>query len=450
MANSLLPRRLRLYAPVVLLCAVIVAAAAGVGVYLWQATTQLQSELELDAHFLIRQTASLRTELHKAEMQVRLAGEAPTAQEHAAIDLALQIAQGRLTHVLAGARRVPGLDPAALEEAQALLSQATAAAPDAALADRLAQAAAALQRTAIDMDQISSEVINHQIIVVRTLRVAALSFLVVATVALLLLGVGFDHLRRTRARAMVALADAKRLSADLKASNEDLERFGYAASHDLQEPLRTVASYLGLIERREGHRLSPEALEFFAYARDGAERMKNMINDLLEISRVATRALPLEPVDTAAVARAALANLRAQIRDADAVVEVEALPPVLADPTQLMRVFQNLVGNALKYAEADRPPRVTIGGRALGPLVEIDVTDNGRGMNATTQERAFDVFYRGVRSGQGTGVGLSLVKRIVEHHGGSIRVDSTVGAGTTFHIRLPAAPREAVASSAAA
>ena len=236
------------------------------------------------------------------------------------------------------------------------------------------------------------------------------------------------------------ISDRKAVMAALEDSNRSLEQFAYAVSHDLQEPLRMVAGYLGLIERRYTDALDAEGLEFLAYAVDGAKRMHHMIGDLLSYSRVNTQGSAPRPVEPAEAARLAIGNLEALVADTGAEVHVEEpLPLVQADAGQLVSAFQNLIGNALKYRYPDRPPRITVsGGNApWSGWVCLTVADNGLGIAKADQDRIFGIFQRLDTKSEGSGIGLALVKRIVERVGGRVWVDSEPGEGSAFHLMLP-------------
>ncbi|ELY70062.1 PAS domain S-box protein [Natrinema versiforme] len=226
----------------------------------------------------------------------------------------------------------------------------------------------------------------------------------------------------------------------LEESNERLEQFAYAASHDLQEPLRMITSYLQLIENRYADDLDADGQEFIDYAVDGAERMREMIDGLLEYSRVETQGDPLEPVDLDAVIEDVREDLQFRIEEADAEITVDALPRVTGDASQLRQVFQNLLSNAIEYS-GDEPPRIHVGGERDGRNWEISVRDEGIGIDPDDQERIFQVFQRlhSHEEHAGTGIGLALCHRIVERHGGEISVDSDPGEGATFSFTLPAA-----------
>ncbi|NHN47216.1 histidine kinase [Halostella sp. JP-L12] len=225
----------------------------------------------------------------------------------------------------------------------------------------------------------------------------------------------------------------------LEESNERLEQFAYAASHDLQEPLRMVTSYLRLLERRFGDALDEDGEEFLEFAVDGADRMRDMIDGLLEYSRVETQGDPFEPVDLDAVLDDVLTDLQIQIEESDADIAADELPRVEGDGNQLRQVLQNLLENALTYS-GDAPPRVHVAADRRGQEWVISVRDEGIGIDPDDQSQIFDVFDRlhGRDEYEGTGIGLALCQRIVERHGGDIWVDSEPGEGATFSFTLPA------------
>jgi len=231
--------------------------------------------------------------------------------------------------------------------------------------------------------------------------------------------------------------ELQRTLAELERSNQELERFAYVASHDLQEPLRMVASYTQLLAQRYGDRLDQDAHEFIGFAVDGAARMRRLINDLLEYSRVTTHGDNLAPVDAQSALGEALTNLRAAIQDTGGAVTAEPLPRVMADPTQLTQVFQNLVGNALKF-RGEAPPRVHITVTPREGAWLFAVADNGIGIDPQYFDRIFVIFQRLHPSHRypGTGIGLALCRRIVERHGGRLWVESAPGQGATFYFTL--------------
>ncbi len=225
---------------------------------------------------------------------------------------------------------------------------------------------------------------------------------------------------------------------DLERSNAELERFAYVASHDLQEPLRMVASYTQLLERRYKDKLDADAHDFINFAVDGAKRMQHLIDDLLTYSRVGTRGRPFERTDCRAVVQAAIANLDVAIRETGATVTVDALPIVMADEGQLVQVFQNLIGNAIKFHDDSRTPQIKVSSRLNDDHWEFSVKDNGIGIDPQYFDRVFVVFQRLQGSNySGTGIGLAVCKKIVERHGGRIRIESQPGEGSTFHFTLP-------------
>jgi len=225
---------------------------------------------------------------------------------------------------------------------------------------------------------------------------------------------------------------------ELARSNAELEQFAYVASHDLQEPLRMVASYTQLLSRRYKGRLDADADEFIGFAVDGATRMQTLIQDLLSYSRVTTRGQSLAMTDAEVACDEALKNLRQSIADAEGVVSVGPLPPVLADATQLTQLFQNLIGNAIKYRD-QRKPAIRIAARPDGDVTVFSVEDNGIGIEPQYFERIFQMFQRlhTRKAYSGTGIGLALCRKIVERHGGRIWVESRLGQGSTFLFTMP-------------
>ncbi|SEP62094.1 MEDS domain-containing protein [Natrinema salaciae] len=225
----------------------------------------------------------------------------------------------------------------------------------------------------------------------------------------------------------------------LEESNERLEQFAYAASHDLQEPLRMVTSYLQLLEGRYDDAFDADGREFLGFAVDGAERMRDMIDGLLAYSRVETRGDPFEPMELETVLEDVLDDLQLQIGERDAEVTAERLPRVDGDASQLRQVFQNLLSNAITYS-GDEPPRVHVGAKRRGREWVISVRDEGIGIDPADHDRVFTVFDRlhSHEEYEGTGLGLALSQRIVERHDGDIWVDSKPGEGATFSFTLPA------------
>ncbi len=234
--------------------------------------------------------------------------------------------------------------------------------------------------------------------------------------------------------------ERRRRERELEESNDRLEGFAYAVSHDLQEPLRMVTSYLGLIEGRYGDRLDEDGEEFLAYAVDGAERMREMIDGLLTYSRIETRGDPLEPVELDEVLEDVLEDVHLQLEEHDAAITTESLPRVRGDREQLRQLFQNLLSNAVAYS-GDEPPRIDVRAERRDGEWVVSVSDEGIGIDPEDQERIFEVFQRlhGPEEHEGTGLGLAICERIVDRHGGEISVDSEPGEGTTFSFPLPPA-----------
>jgi light-regulated signal transduction histidine kinase (bacteriophytochrome) len=228
----------------------------------------------------------------------------------------------------------------------------------------------------------------------------------------------------------------------LARSNAELERFAYVASHDLQEPLRTVSSFVSLLERRYRDQLDDQARSWIGFAVDGAKRMAELIDDLLAFSRVGhTGEVPV-PTDLATAWDEAVANLRGQISSTGARVSRGDLPVVLASHRVAVQLLQNLIGNALKYRGADDPV-VTAEARREGTAWRITVRDNGIGIDPSYHERIFVVFQRLHTADEypGTGMGLAICKKIVDGLGGTIAVESAPGEGAAFLVTLPAAGR---------
>jgi PAS domain S-box-containing protein len=231
--------------------------------------------------------------------------------------------------------------------------------------------------------------------------------------------------------------------ADLERSNKELEQFAYIASHDLQEPLRMVASYTQLLAQRYEGQLDDKADKYIAYAVDGAVRMQRLINDLLEYSRVSTRARPPGTVDAEKTLDEVKKNLSATLLENQATVTHDDLPAISVDATQFLQLLQNLIGNAIKF-HREEAPHVHISARDLGAEWLFSVRDNGIGFEEKFAGRIFVIFQRLHTRLEypGTGIGLALCKRIVERHGGKIWCESVSGQGTTFYFTIPK-PKEA-------
>ncbi|PAV03503.1 MULTISPECIES: PAS domain S-box protein [Methanobacterium] len=225
---------------------------------------------------------------------------------------------------------------------------------------------------------------------------------------------------------------------ELASSNAELEQFAYVSSHDLQEPLRMIGSYLQLLQRRYYGELDDKADKYIDFAVDGASRMQNLINDLLEFSRVTTRAREFESTDCELVLNQVLSNLELSIKESGAVISHDQLPIIMADSTQLAQVFQNLISNAIKF-HSEKTPKITISVRKEDDNWIFSVADNGIGIDPKHGGRIFEVFKRlhKRRDYPGTGIGLSICKKIVERHGGHIWVESEQGEGSIFYFTLP-------------
>ncbi len=224
-------------------------------------------------------------------------------------------------------------------------------------------------------------------------------------------------------------------------SNRELQQFAYIASHDLQEPLRMVSSYLQLLERRYGDELDQDAREFIGFAVEGAQRMQQQIMDLLTYSRVMSRGQPPVPVDPASALAEAITRLELRVAETGAEICIGPMPVVAADPSQLVQVFQNLIGNALTFRSSE-PPRIRVEAVEEGDAVRFSVGDNGIGIAPEYHDRIFQMFQRLHPRDRypGSGIGLAIVQRIVERHGGRVWLESEEGEGSTFFFTIPAVP----------
>jgi signal transduction histidine kinase len=254
-----------------------------------------------------------------------------------------------------------------------------------------------------------------------------------------------EALKIENAERMRAEEDINRYAKELVRSNQELQQFAYVASHDLQEPLRMVSSFLQLLDRRYATKLDQDAKDFISFAVDGAKRMQLLINDLLEFSRVGTRGKSFEKIDLNEVFHQARTNLKIAIRENKAKIVCGRLPEVYGDDTQLIQVFQNLLANAIKF-HGDSSPEIRISSMRKNGSYEIAIKDNGIGIDPQYSERIFMIFQRlhNREDYPGTGIGLAICKRIVERHGGAIWVESKIGRGSTFHFSVPIMEKELV------
>jgi light-regulated signal transduction histidine kinase (bacteriophytochrome) len=251
--------------------------------------------------------------------------------------------------------------------------------------------------------------------------------------------VGFLGIQRDISERKEAEEKRSALAQDLERSNQELEQFANVVSHDLQEPLRGVRSYVQLLAKRYRGKLDQDADDFIGFAIDGAERMQRMIHDLLEYSRVSTRGREFAPTNCETVVDHALANLQMAIQESGALITRDPLPTVLGDEAQLARLFQNLIGNACKFRGAE-PLRVHLSARKTSEVWTFSIRDNGIGIDPQFAERIFVIFQRLHTRAEypGTGIGLAICKKIVERHNGAIWVESEPGKGATFYFTLPA------------
>ena len=250
--------------------------------------------------------------------------------------------------------------------------------------------------------------------------------------------VAFVHVTKDITERKRMEEELKQTLAELERSNAELEEFAYVASHDLQEPLRMVASYLQLIERRYKNRLDKDADEFIAFAVDGATRMQKMINKVLLYSRIGKQSKPLRPIDCEDILDQVVANLATSIQESGVIVTRDPLPTVMANDALLIELLQNLIGNAVKFC-GKKLPGVHVKAEKKGSDWVFSVRDNGIGVDPRHAERIFQIFQRlhGRNKYPGTGIGLAVCKKIVERFGGRIWVESETGKGSTFYFTIP-------------
>jgi PAS domain S-box-containing protein len=239
------------------------------------------------------------------------------------------------------------------------------------------------------------------------------------------------------------VTERRRQQEELRRSNAELEQFAYIASHDLQEPLRMIASYTQLLARRYEGKLDDKADKYIGYAVGGAKRMQRLIDDLLRYARLRTQTVPFAQIATKDVVDSVLAILNPTLTRVMAVVEVGALPVVLGDEMQLQQLFQNLIANAAKF-RSDLPLKIRVDAHREGEVWHFRVQDNGIGIEIKHAAAVFNMFQRLHERGQyeGSGIGLAIARRIVEHHAGRIWIESVFGAGATIHFTLPAISKD--------
>lgn len=244
--------------------------------------------------------------------------------------------------------------------------------------------------------------------------------------------------RKTREERIETLIE------ELEVSNRELERFAHTVSHDLKQPIRTVHQFVEILDQKYSDELPEDAREYITFAVEGADRAVELVDSLLELSRVDSKGSPLEPTDLGTVVEHVVQDLSVRIEETDAEIEVGELPRVMADPDQVGDLIGNLVRNAIDYC-GDEPPRIEIFAERSGDRWTVAVADEGIGIAEERQETIFEAFERG-ESGKGpaagSGIGLAIARRIVERHDGTIWVDSELGEGSTFYFTLPAIPDE--------
>lgn len=226
----------------------------------------------------------------------------------------------------------------------------------------------------------------------------------------------------------------------LAASNRELERFAYVASHDIKEPLRMISSCLGLLQRRFGDKLEQDAKQYVELAVGGAKRLQGLIDSLIQLSKVGHGELRLEPCDVRSIVDEVLVDLGNVVTERNASIHVGALPNVPCDRSQFRQLFQNFIGNSLKFNRSERP-EVVVSAHGNGETWVFSIQDNGIGIPESERDRIFEPFARGGLARKdfaGDGIGLSICKTIVEKHGGRLWLDSEEGVGTSFHFSLPA------------
>jgi signal transduction histidine kinase len=254
------------------------------------------------------------------------------------------------------------------------------------------------------------------------------------------MSMSMQRIRKSEKERLQAEGELRKTSDDLARSNAELKQFAYVASHDLQEPLRVIAGFVKLLEKRYKGQLDTEADGFISHTVDGVKRMQALIRDLLEYSQVGMKEREYKHTDSASLVQQAMSNLKFAIEESHALITHDNLPTVMADDTQMVRLFQNLIGNAIKFRGTEAPD-IHIAAEKKENKWVFSVSDNGIGIDPEHVEKIFVIFQRlqGMDKYPGTGIGLAICKKIVEHHGGHIWVESEQGKGATFYFTLPAA-----------
>jgi len=247
-----------------------------------------------------------------------------------------------------------------------------------------------------------------------------------------------DELQDSLAELKHTREELEQKSQELARSNIDLQQFAYAASHDLQAPLRGVEGFVNLFSRRYKGKLDTKADEFIEFIIDGVKRMQVLIKDLLEYSQIGAKEIHWKPMESELAVTQALANLKTAIEESSAIVTYETLPRIIGDSSQISSLFQNLIGNAIKYRK-EEPPKIHISAERKGDKWLFSVNDNGIGIDPNNSDRIFVVFQRlhTREEYEGTGIGLAICKRIVERHKGNIWIESEPGKGSTFYFTIP-------------
>lgn len=332
----------------------------------------------------------------------------------------------RFLHISAGVERVHGLTPGQVLEDPSVLYGQTAQADQPAVAEAEAEALREMKSFHARVRAIMPDGTT------KWLRIASVPRRTDNGEIL------WDGLTIDVTQRVAAEQELQQRTDELVRSNAELEKFAYIASHDLQEPLRMVASYTQLLQRRYAGQLGADADEFIEFAVDGATRMQDLINELLAYSRVGSQGAPFAKTDLGEVLARVLKVLEAPLEEIGAQVEAEAMPTVECDATQVGQVFQNLLSNAIKFRSGDRPLAIRVSAEQQGEEWLFSVADNGMGIESRYFERIFVIFQRLEDRSEypGTGMGLAICKRIVERHGGRIWVESTPGEGSTFYFTL--------------